>query len=62
MNELSNRLLTGVSENLANFFKNTTKINGSIDTIDPLDRKIFYVFENSKSKKNSSTKSKLLKT
>ena len=60
MNELSNRLLTGVSQNLANFYKNL-KTDGSTYTIDQLDRKIFYVFEYSKSKKSTNKKLMLLK-
>ena len=47
MNDLSNKLLSTVCK-LSNFFLNKNK-EGEIDPLDPLDRKIFYIFENTKS-------------
>jgi len=49
MNELSNKVLTELA-GLGNFFKNKDLSgNKDKDTIDPLDRKLFYVFQQSDS-------------
>jgi len=53
MNDLSNRLMSEIS-GLRSFFLNKF-FDGTFDTISQLDKKIFYVFENSK---NSEIKNK----
>jgi hypothetical protein len=47
MNDLSNKLLSELAD-LKNFFKNKN-VQGEISNIDPLDRKMFFLFENDKS-------------
>jgi hypothetical protein len=44
MNELSNRILTELTD-LGNFYKNRT-MESEICKDDPLDRKLFYLFQN----------------
>jgi hypothetical protein len=47
MNELSNKILSELAD-LKNFFKNRTH-SGDTGTQDPLDIKLFYLFEHDKS-------------
>ena len=46
MNELSNKILSELAD-LKNFFKNKD-LNGDIGKTNPLDTKLFYLFENDK--------------
>jgi hypothetical protein len=47
MNDLSNKLLSELAD-LRNFLKNKN-LEGEISELDPLDRKMFFIFENDKS-------------
>jgi hypothetical protein len=56
MNDLSNKLLSTVCK-LNNFFLNIND-TGETDEQDPLDRKIFYIFENTKSSISNKSRKK----
>lgn len=48
MNELSNKVVSKVT-GVRNYFKNSLD-GGTVEKIDPLDVKLFYVFENNEEK------------
>jgi hypothetical protein len=53
MNDLSNKLLSELAD-MKNFFKNKNKEHGvPTPTEDPLDRKLFFLFEHDKSEGTS---------
>lgn len=54
MNDLSNKLLSELSD-MRNFFKNKCH-SGAVSKVDPLDIKLFYLFEHDKSETNKTSK------
>ena len=56
MNELSNRVLTEIA-GLGNFYKNK-ELTGDRAVISPIDRKLFYLFEQSESQEKGKKSNK----
>ena len=56
MNELSNKILSELAD-LKNFFKNK-ELSGDNGKTNPLDLKLFYLFENDKDELKTTKKSK----